>query len=50
MFENPLFVSQSDFPDDMKITFLNTPLYMVPEDEDKLPIPNGWIINLMLPP
>ena len=29
-FENPPFVSTDEKPDTMKITFLNTPFYLVP--------------------
>lgn len=32
LFENPKFVSQDERPDVIKLTFLNTPFYLSPED------------------
>ena len=34
----------------MKITFLNTQFYLIPEDASKSTIPNGWELNIRLPP
>ena len=41
-FENPLFISMGNNPDTMKITFLNTPYYLIPADSRLEAIPNGW--------
>ena len=50
IFENPLFISQGEKPDTMSITFLNTPLYLIPQDTNKKSIPNGFKITIKLPP
>ena len=34
----------------MKITFLNTPFYLIPQDETKTSIPNGYKLTINLPP
>ena len=37
-------------PDKMKITFLNTPFYLIPEDPSLDTIPNGFQMSIDLPP
>ena len=49
-FEHPLFISQNAMADTMKITFENTPFYIVPQDSSKLPIPNGYPLMIKMPP
>ena len=50
LFDNPIYISTGDLEDKMKIRFFNTALFLVPEDSDKMAIPNGWELNIMLPP
>ena len=39
-YDSPMFISQESEPDKMKITFENTQLFLIPEDESLLPIDN----------
>ena len=48
-FENPLYISQDDLIDTVKISFWNTNLYMFPSDEEKAAIPDGYAITSELP-
>ena len=48
-FENPIYISQDDLIDTVKISFQNTNLYMKPEDKSKNAIPNGYTITTPLP-
>ena len=50
IFDNPTYISAGDYEDIVKISFFNTPLYLVPDDPNKSAIPNGWELNIMLPP
>ena len=49
-FDNPIYISAGDLEDKIKISFFNTPLFLIPEDSNKMAIPNGWELNIMLPP
>ena len=48
-FENPLYISQDDLIDTVKISFWNTNLYMFPENAEKAAIPDGYSIRSHLP-
>ena len=39
-----------DKADYISIKFFNTPLFLIPTDKDKNPVPNGWEITNRLPP
>ena len=41
-FENPHYISMDENPDTMRITFLNTPYYLIPHNTELEAIPNGW--------
>ena len=49
-FEHPDFISVGDRADVMKLTFTNTPFWLEPEDVKMDPIPDGWELNIHLPP
>ena len=49
-FENPDYISMGDRADYISIKFLNTPLFLIPTDKEKNPVPNGWEITTRLPP
>ena len=49
-FDKPPFISTDERPDTLMFTFTNTHLYMVPNDDSKEPIPDGWKVSLKLPP
>ena len=48
-FANPLYISQDNLIDTVKISFRNTNLYMFPADEEKAAIPDGYTITFELP-
>ena len=48
LFNEPTSIS-FDKPDTMVITFENTPIYLIPEDKNRLPIPNGYKLTVPLP-
>ena len=49
-FEYPNYISMGDKADYISIKFFNTPLYQIPTDKEKNPVPNGWEITKRLPP
>ena len=50
IFDHPLYISQDGKWDTIKITFLNTPFYLIPEDKSKTAIANGYGIAIKIPP
>ena len=50
MFDHPSYISQDVKPDTIKITFLNTPYYLIPQDSSKMTLPNGYQVNVKLVP
>ena len=48
-FEHPKYISVED-PDTMLVRFYNTADYLMPVDEEKLPVPEGYTMTIKLPP
>ena len=49
-YDHPMYISQEEEADKMKVTFENTQLFLVPEDENLLPIDNQWPVINDIPP
>ena len=49
-FDHPMFISQGDLYDIIKVSFWNTNLFMFPKDTKKAPIPDGYSVTSTLTP